>query len=973
MLKVVVTIKPSSATGASGLTRYIAESKRNPEKEGLGENEPRPLFSATEDKLTYLEANRILQIPTDTHAQKEDLIHMAISPEKGNYEGLGETREERYDAFMEIIREAGKVIEKEVNFVEVFWISGIHLNTDIPHAHLAICRDGLNSLTKRRGRINHLPRTLLPHHQKNDSGQKEFVPGKIAETVSRGIERQQELVRQKKESRERTDSRTDGPTHEQTTRQVQPPDDHDRQLTINQDTSRASNQELTQNVTNPDRISAQPDPTEPRITVEPPIAIESVELTNTINHTFEQPQHLDRENQTKLYLDHKPQDPSATLSNPSGAELHRSHEQSQPPDELQEPTDLPEPIWRDRYILGRSMVARGEVDRLQSELKSIREHGDKRRFRVYDETHGHTRQISEFDIRRRADASATAAVRQAQILDPERRQQLRQTRYDSEIERHAKGIGDHQIIVSKTRHKLEGQLVAAEKEHAEYRPHVVQIQVRYQAHPLPVPLLRQSELNKLQDQAIAARNPVRIQTLETIRESLAVERAEQTRTDQDIARLDGQLLVVRSEQAARQERAHQFERTCHQTRWDINDKKYSLVELDRSIKEQENRSRVFGTPLKLNTFHLRPSGRRDAAAKAQELKTIRQLVIEKIEDRRQDLATAVREAGRMTSVLSEIHLKEHDRLIQRNGERHEKLLTRSELAQLIDHANVLSDPAMLKHALMLETRYEEHQAEDKRPSLTATAARAIGRETLSEIALHQATRKLDVFKENKQFTAVSIKDLNGEEQTARLFDLRRPRHPLIWLGQRITESKENSHLRHETAKAIDIEHERLKEEVTRATQCHELTKGMADFHREQLRSLNQPVPEPAFNPKQVIQLELYAARHPDPLEQMRVQTLVHRADLAAYSRSKQTPKAPEAPLTNVTPAEPLHRTEQQRTIELTNPSNHQPNKNDSLHLAGPDHHSSQTQPPIADRQPTAPHPSVPEPSREAPNLEDLLH
>ncbi len=973
MVKVVVTIKPSSATGASGVTRYIAESKRNPEKEGLGENEPRPLFSYTDDKLTYVEANHILQIPTDTQAQKEDVIHLVISPEKGHYEELGQTRAERYDAFKEIVREAAKVIEKEVNFVELYWIAGIHLNTDIPHAHLAICRDGLNSLTNRRGRINHLPRTLLPHHKKNDSGQKEFVPGKIAETVSRGIERQQELVLQKTESRERPDSRTDGPTHEQTTREVQPPDDHDRQLKIKQDTSRDSKEELTQNVANQDRISAQPKPTEPHITVEPPVAIQSVELSNTINQTVDQPQRLDGENQPQLSRDDNQRDPPATFAKGSAEHRHRFHEHSHPPDELQKPTDVPEPLWRDRYILGRSMVARGEVDCLQSELKTIREHGDKRRFRVYDETHGHTRQISEFDIRRRADASATAAVRQAQILDPDRRQQLRQTRYDSEIERHAKGIGDHQIIVSKTIHKLEGQLVAAQKEHAEYTPHVVQIQVRYQAQPLPVPLLRQSELNKLQDQAIAARNPVRVQTLETIRENLALERAEQTRTDQDIARLDGQLLVVRSEQAARQERAHQFERTCHQTHWEIDDKKYSLVELDRSIKEQENRSRVFGTPLKISTLHLRPSGRRDAAAKAQELKTIRQLVVEKIEDRRKDLATALTEAGRMTSVLSEIHLKEHDRLIQRNGERHEKILTRTEIAQLIDHANVLSDPAMLKHALMLETRYEEHQAKDKRPSLTARAARAIGRETLSEIALHQATGKFESFEEHKQFTAVVIKDLKGEAQTARLFDFRRPRHPLIWLGQRITESKEHSHQRHETAKAIDIEHERLKEEVTRATHCHELTKRMADFHREQFRSLNQPVPEPAFNPKQVIQLELYAARHPDPLERMRVETLVHRADLAAYSHSKQTPKAPEPTLTNLTPAEPLNRTEQQRTTELASPVNHQPNKNDSLHLPGPNHQSSQTQAPKAERQPTAPQPAVPEPAREAPNLEDLVH
>src|SRR5215204_4379599 len=194
MGNVVVSIKPTSATGAAGVTRYIAESKRNPEKEGLGANEPRPLFSYSEDKLTYHEANRILQIPTDTQAQKEDVIHMVISPEKGQYADLGETREERYDAFKEIIREAASVIEKEVNFVELYWIAGIHLNTDVPHAHLAICRDGLNRLNNRRDRIKHLPRTLLSHNTPVASDEKEFIPGKIAEAVSNGIERQRQLV-----------------------------------------------------------------------------------------------------------------------------------------------------------------------------------------------------------------------------------------------------------------------------------------------------------------------------------------------------------------------------------------------------------------------------------------------------------------------------------------------------------------------------------------------------------------------------------------------------------------------------------------------------------------------------------------------------------------------------------------------------------------------------------------------------------
>ena len=105
MGKVIVAIKPASTSGgASGVTRYIAESKRNPEKEGLAEKEPRPLFSATEDRLTYLEANEILAQPTGALPEKEDIIHIVISPEKGQFEQLGETLEERRDYIETILQ-----------------------------------------------------------------------------------------------------------------------------------------------------------------------------------------------------------------------------------------------------------------------------------------------------------------------------------------------------------------------------------------------------------------------------------------------------------------------------------------------------------------------------------------------------------------------------------------------------------------------------------------------------------------------------------------------------------------------------------------------------------------------------------------------------------------------------------------------------------------------------------------------------
>ena len=911
MGKVIVAIKPASTSGgASGVTRYIAESKRNPEKEGLAEKEPRPLFSATEDRLTYLEANEILAQPTGALPEKEDIIHIVISPEKGQFEQLGETLEERREAFKEIIREAAQEIEKEVEFVELSWIAGIHLNTELPHAHLAFSRDGWDRSTEQAKRIEHLPRTLLPHNIRNEDKEKIFVPGKIAQAVSDGIEKQRKLVLQKSIQKELM------PKQEASTQST------DRQPPAREDTTPP--QSVSADTDHPQVVISEPAQfdlrnREPQVFAQNAESLEieasDYDLNRDESHNLTPPSGPPE--QTHSSTDHSPRETIPFPSDDHPQTTFDSHELSAAQEELIKPPNVPEHLWRDRYILGRSMVARGEVERLEADLRSTREHGDKRRFRVFDASHGHTRPISAFDIQRRADAAAGAAVRQVQTADPDQRHQLRQARYDVEIERHEKGIHDHRIIVAKTIHKIETNLDIAYTQHNELRPEVQSIQLNYKhkQQPLPVPLLRHSEISKLQDQAIAARNPSRVHTLETIREHLAAERRDRTRSDQEIARLDGQLLIARCEQATRNERAHQFERTRHQTRWEIGGQKYSLTDIDRRISEQENRSRLFGTPLKISTLHLRPSSRRQARVQVAQLNDVREQVVTLIEERRQELNAATKEAGRMTAILSEIHVKEQERQLIRNGERQEKILTRSEINQLIDHSNVLADPAMLNQAFLLETRFEERLAPSKQPTPQERAARAVGRELLTEIALQQATERLEHFKEQKEFIPVAIKDREGKEQTARLFDFRHHHHPLVWLAQRITESKDQRHLRRQTNKAIDTEHARLKDDLVKATDCHQLTKGLADSHREELLALKEPLPEAAFTPKQIIQLEIYATRHHDPIERLRIETIITRAELAAQSQAKQPEPQHEI---QILPGEHLRHADQQQIHEAKN-------------------------------------------------------
>ena len=249
MGNVVVAIKPSSSGGASGVTRYIAESKRNPEKEGLQDKEPRPLFSSNEDRLTYLEANELLAQTSGSLAEKEDLVHIVISLEKEDFEQLGETREEQIEAFKEIIREAAEEIEIEVNFVELHWVAGIHLNTEHPHAHIAISREGWDRTTEKGKRIEHLPRTLLPHNTKDEQGEKTFVPGKIAQTVSNGIEKQRELLRARnpeRYSKEQDENLTLIPNHDEAIRQTTDKEALTHELSPDTDHSQTNHEELAQ-------------------------------------------------------------------------------------------------------------------------------------------------------------------------------------------------------------------------------------------------------------------------------------------------------------------------------------------------------------------------------------------------------------------------------------------------------------------------------------------------------------------------------------------------------------------------------------------------------------------------------------------------------------------------------------------------------------------------------------------------------
>lgn len=827
MAQTIVAVKPGpSKAGASGVTRYIAESKRDPEKEQLKDGEARPLFSSELDELNYHQAGHLLGEAFGDRAQSNEVIHLVISLEPEQFESGGDSIQERKDEFKEATRDAGNVIQAEVNAKELRWIAGIHLNTDNPHVHIAISKEGLAADSGKFQRIDHLPRTLLPHHEISPEGEKVLKPGLIAEAVALHFE----IVKERRRS-----EKTISDTREQTlqpgasTREAESPardDSRGEPATLNQQTER---------IPSPPGRPA----------------------------TGEVPDPHDRLNQQR-------EDTLQSRTEP-------------PPSDTSGPEPRPAHTLKDREVLGRAMVVAGEVERLERDVESLIEHGDKRRFRVFDASHGRTRQISQFDVHRRAEARAAATVRDKEITDPNERQTARNSYYQLEVDQHSKALHDHRIIVAKTLQATQRKLTAATAEHAGLQAQVRAITHQYskQSKALPTPLLARNELTVLQNQAISNGNPNRVKTLERIRGSLAVEHNSPTRTDKEIARLEGQVLMARAEQAARLVRLQQFEQNKHQTRWQIGDERHSLVNVDRLISEKRDESKLFGA----RTLHILPGSRRAAAAAAVELKDTRERIFNKIEDRKDELSESLKEAVKMTETLTSIFHRErgtqqekHWQMEQRGEtpERLEKELTRSELTRLVEYSLTMADPAMLQQALILESQANARQ-EEKAP-LLEQSAKASGRELLGDISLKEAQQRLTSFNERKDFVPVVVKDLEGREVTARAFDFREPTHPVTWLASRLLESKNDRHLRQEVNKAVQFQGEQLQQDATNFEACHQLLSTTAEQLRAEVKDAGREPPEATFTTKQIVQLEIYALRQPDPNERDRVMSLINHAE-----------------------------------------------------------------------------------------------
>src|ERR1041384_1870769 len=181
-------LSTGAGSGASRITRYIAEREKDLSREGPG---ARPLFSDERENLTYRKADWILD-PYDGHPEKKELIHFSVMVTEEEFDRVGDDEKERQARFREVVREGMQGMAAELNVEPLTWVAGIHHHSEHPHAHIVFNKKVIELGSGRPGRIARIPKALLPRKDTRD-GKDIIVDGPIGEKFLQALETQQLL------------------------------------------------------------------------------------------------------------------------------------------------------------------------------------------------------------------------------------------------------------------------------------------------------------------------------------------------------------------------------------------------------------------------------------------------------------------------------------------------------------------------------------------------------------------------------------------------------------------------------------------------------------------------------------------------------------------------------------------------------------------------------------------------------------
>jgi len=464
-------------------------------------------------------------------------------------------------------------------------------------------------------------------------------------------------------------------------------------------------------------------------------------------------------------------------------------------------------------------------------------------------------------VERRADARGVRAAGKRGAERAEERRGIRQEVSALDLANHSETLREHDRVHRNLVNKLEVETERAASERLLAQERAMEVTRKYQerGEQIPVPFINRKTLTETQEQTVRRRLTGHTETLEQIRVAQSREFNRRARTETETARLRAQLLVAQTELQAREERASRFDRTRHLRQWEIGGEKWSLADVDRRIERLSDEAQIFGR----YHLHIASSDRKSAKDEIERLAAIREEIVTRTAEQRNELRDKAGEAGRLVEILSQAHERESERRAKTGQPMPDPKFTRDEFERIADNAATTRDAALLKRLYEFEGQSNSYADPKERISPERRLARALGHETMAEVFLQEGAERLSNFNDRKEVQPFLIEASDGRLITHTFKDTE-PRSILERIARPLIEAPAERELREAVRTSLEHQQRHLTDDLEKSRVYFEAAREIAGElspGRNQGSLGNLPAPE--FSPKEEMNIEIYAERLAD--------------------------------------------------------------------------------------------------------------
>lgn len=540
---------------------------------------------------------------------------------------------------------------------------------------------------------------------------------------------------------------------------------------------------------------------------------------------------------------------------------------------------------REREILGQAILAKFYLEKTQENLESLENHGDKRRFKIFDEITKQHRKMSLFDLERRAEKRANRNLKRHNITNPIKKDELTKKLIQDEFQKNTDGITRIKTILHNLITQENRELRKREKHYKNIKPLAEKIRTLYKKENknLPTPLLNRDDLEMLQARSIEKKDIRVANYFEKVRKELAHERGEPTRSNDEIAKLKGKKLFTDLKIQWQEQQLKDFNDHKRAFSVEIDGQKWTLVKIDSVLERQKQAEKNFVGKVSKILGKIGLIEQKDKSTKLEETKAV---IAEKLNEKKDEMLSNLAGEKAIQRTLDDFY---------KNDTNPKKVnlpakFTAAELAEVESFAFDLKQVDAYREnweqqKQLIETgegfvKNKDDSTSESKQNLIA--GRAIAREILTEIEVERTKEEFANFKKNRDYQKHEvINSKTGKTNYVSLAEIGINYRASLFKQslEYFLETAEVRTARHQLGKIVYQKGGELKQNLKSVKDLLKVADEIAkDFKTKSFFGATHYLHQPIFTPKELITIELRILNTENKTEATKLQKILDSVD-----------------------------------------------------------------------------------------------